>query len=486
MIQQQVRAARIGAGISARSLARLAGVARSDLERFEAGGNFTYEFLMKLLPHIPGLTELSIGPVRLTFPRAELRGAIAELLGTGQRVLTLLDETATHDEGAAGGEAGIATGAAFGDWLAAGRGEGKKHASELLALPSSRWDRWLCDTPAARTAHTFFALVDAAHELLPRDPDRARSIAGLVVLWVDVLGLLELPGDREAAGTLLRGRAWIELGQAWREIEAAQAALQAFERATRILAGESFAIERLTAARGAAFARHLLGESDEALRILRAGIPSFLERGDRRNAMLSRADEGTILLRRGDVESAASLLEEALRDAVALDDAWSTGRILRLLGYSAAMQHDPAAAIGFLTRALMVFDDHDLSNEVAPALSMLSDLLADAKDLAEARERMETIAKAFLDAGRPLQAGWVPLQIVEMLAMDAGHEDRACALACDLLRTFTGAGMTEQAMRALEYVAHVAEERKLTSDDAREAAEFFRRLKSDPKAVFVA
>lgn len=98
MIHEQVRAARLAAGISVRGLAQLAGVAKSDIERFEAGRNFTYEFLMKLMPHLPGLTELQAGPVRITFPEAQFRNAVVDMIAAGLQVLAMLDGGGTGAE----------------------------------------------------------------------------------------------------------------------------------------------------------------------------------------------------------------------------------------------------------------------------------------------------------------------------------------------------------------------------------------------------
>lgn len=64
-LQDQVREARRAAKLSQEELARLAGVNRMDISRFEKGENVTMRKFLKIVNALPNLTELSLGTVQL-------------------------------------------------------------------------------------------------------------------------------------------------------------------------------------------------------------------------------------------------------------------------------------------------------------------------------------------------------------------------------------------------------------------------------------
>jgi transcriptional regulator with XRE-family HTH domain len=92
MLHEQIREARIKAGLSQVKLAELAGIQRSLVQNLEDGRNVTIDTLRKVVPHLPSLRSLNLGSFELmpSFS-TELRQGVQELVDAGQRLLDLID-----------------------------------------------------------------------------------------------------------------------------------------------------------------------------------------------------------------------------------------------------------------------------------------------------------------------------------------------------------------------------------------------------------
>jgi len=115
VLHDQLRAARIRAGLSQVQLARRAGIQRSRLRIFEEGGNITLETLAKLLEQLPDVRTLDFGGVEIRVPRSdqrdlrdvreamadfaagaqkmaeEIAAGVRKMAADGERVIELLD-----------------------------------------------------------------------------------------------------------------------------------------------------------------------------------------------------------------------------------------------------------------------------------------------------------------------------------------------------------------------------------------------------------
>jgi transcriptional regulator with XRE-family HTH domain len=93
MLHEQIREARIKAGLSQVKLAQLAGIQRSLVQNLEDGRNVTIDTLRKVVPHLPSLRSLNLGSSELMpSVAAELREGIQQLMDAGQRLLDILDQ----------------------------------------------------------------------------------------------------------------------------------------------------------------------------------------------------------------------------------------------------------------------------------------------------------------------------------------------------------------------------------------------------------
>lgn len=106
MIHDQLRQARIDRHLSRGQLSKLSGVPRERLRQIEAGANFTIETLLKLLPHLPDLKVIDLGPaeLRVAGPDAgALRDELAAWLESGRRLLTTMERISIAPQPAAAG-----------------------------------------------------------------------------------------------------------------------------------------------------------------------------------------------------------------------------------------------------------------------------------------------------------------------------------------------------------------------------------------------
>lgn len=369
----------------------------------------------------------------------------------------------------------------FIDWLNSGRAPADAHAAELLALPETAWDRWLSETRGARTAHLLFRLLDVAYDDLDRDPARAAAITALVLRHVDAV---EIPAEAGVAGSLLRGRAWTDRGNALLKTDDVRGALRAFERAAHILGTPPFAVECAAARRGEAFARHLLGDSTEALRIIREGLRVFEGHGDAEQVTRSRIYEGIVLFDCGDVKGAASRLAAALDEAAARQDTRTMSRLYNNLGQCAEVLEDRSAAVRYLTRALTLFEELGMTAERPIAVVGLAHVLAGEGLREQAIAELSEAQHTFLSTGRPLQAAMTALDVLELLVRAGDQEQRVSEMASALVHTFAEAGLTREAMRALAHVRAAAGRHALRVEDLQMARTFMDALTHDPRATF--
>jgi len=110
MLHEQVRRARIERGLSQVALAKLAGVPRSQLRKFESGVGITLTTFHKIIAALPNLERLTLGPTELQLQNVDveaLRSTLTELIAAAAGVLAVLQQAAPS----AGEQPGAAAGA---------------------------------------------------------------------------------------------------------------------------------------------------------------------------------------------------------------------------------------------------------------------------------------------------------------------------------------------------------------------------------------
>ena len=94
MIAEQLLRARMEHNLSRARLSELSGVPKERIRQIEGGANFTRDTLLKLLPHLPGLRTIALGPAELRVADSDLpaiREELARFLESGRRLLTMLE-----------------------------------------------------------------------------------------------------------------------------------------------------------------------------------------------------------------------------------------------------------------------------------------------------------------------------------------------------------------------------------------------------------
>ena len=93
MLNEDVRAARLAAGLSQAELARRAGIPRPQLRFLEDGGNVTIATIRKVAAVLPNLKRVSLGEVEITTPNPDLeeaRRAALDLFDVAKRLMAAL------------------------------------------------------------------------------------------------------------------------------------------------------------------------------------------------------------------------------------------------------------------------------------------------------------------------------------------------------------------------------------------------------------
>jgi transcriptional regulator with XRE-family HTH domain len=97
MIAEQLLRARTERNLSRARLSQLSGVPKERIRQIESGANFTRDTLLKLLPHLPNLRTIDLGPAELRVAGTDLpaiREELAHFLESGRRLLTMLERVA--------------------------------------------------------------------------------------------------------------------------------------------------------------------------------------------------------------------------------------------------------------------------------------------------------------------------------------------------------------------------------------------------------
>lgn len=103
MIGEQLLRARTEHNLSRAQLSELSGVPKERIRQIEGGANFTTATLMKLLPHLPNLRTIDLGPAELRVAASEvepMRQELAGFLEAGRRLLTMLERVSVVSQDA--------------------------------------------------------------------------------------------------------------------------------------------------------------------------------------------------------------------------------------------------------------------------------------------------------------------------------------------------------------------------------------------------
>ncbi|HUP60260.1 MAG TPA: helix-turn-helix transcriptional regulator [Thermoanaerobaculia bacterium] len=101
MLHDEVRHARIAAGLTQSALARLAGIPRKQVRALESGANVTLATLRQIVAALPNLKRVTLGGLEIAVANADLeeaRRAALDLFDVAKRLVAALGAAPASEE----------------------------------------------------------------------------------------------------------------------------------------------------------------------------------------------------------------------------------------------------------------------------------------------------------------------------------------------------------------------------------------------------
>lgn len=360
-------------------------------------------------------------------------------------------------------------------WLNGGLDAARRDAGEMTSRPRDAWPEWIEGHPHALTYQFANAILDASVAARDRDPAEAVALTGLLIERVE---RIPVPDAILRGG--LESRIWIEHGNALLLIEDAAGALDAFHYAQAVATSSpSLPLFAAMARRGAAYARHKMGHSEEALRIIREDIPVFEAHHALGDVLRSRFFEATIEYERDHFEPARRMFSSALALAERQRDDRMLARLYNNLGHCERQLGHRDAALSYLLQALVSFDRLGMTGEPFRAQWGIDLLRADEGAVTSAITALRALIDKLIAEDRMMEAARVALDVVELLVLSERHE-HVKKLASELVSVFDRANMPREKLRAFAALRAATAERVLTREDTRATRAELRVAVGDP------
>lgn len=355
--------------------------------------------------------------------------------------------------------------------------EGEQFGSILLREPAAGWRRMMRTDARYSSWGTLRYLLQAARDRFETQPTVAHQITAAVLDFVD-----DAHGPSAIFDTGLRGLAWKEHANACELVGDLREALAAAERAVAIY-GEVPAL-RVDQARAQLVVCKVLremGETTKALAIARACATVFEDYGELAAMNMARMFEGGVLFSCKRFADALQVFTDAMAKAEEGDDRATVARCLNCAAECARELGKLDIAHDFYNRALAHFEDLGFKDDATTVRWGFALCLAGEGKIAFAISELYKVRAVFLHLGMNGQAAGAALDIVR-LRFDQGEDVRD--LCADLVKTFTDAGMAQNAIEALAYVREQAKTGTLTPRKIARARTFFGELPHKPNLLF--
>ncbi len=196
----------------------------------------------------------------------------------------------------------------------------------------------------------------------------------------------------------------------------------------------------------------LRGDLEQAQTLLQAAVDQEPDNFWARHAL------ATVILNRGNAESAAEMLQTLLEEAKRDDRVFETASSLFLLGNTRLRQNDYTGAEALYREALAGFEALGMPHEQGKALTNLAITAGERRALTEERALLERAAQAFYDAGLESTPGHV-LGGLANNALDRGELEDAQRYFEQGLVVFREQGARDQEAVSLFSLSRVAQYR---------------------------
>lgn len=352
----------------------------------------------------------------------------------------------------------------------------------LATLPEAQWAAVVKADPSLTTIAVTRTLLSLAYDARLRTLDRAVWLAKIAIrvakdTWS---GQAHLDATIEAEGD-----AWREYAAALHAVREDSLAKFAAQRAHELYAlvpgtEKNDAILCLYEGR----ILHELGESESGLATVERGTNLLrdLFRDDKRYVQ-GRTMQAAILMDRGDYQEAARVLRSVVQLARDLGDTETYAHITHFIGRCMAKLGQIDEAKKVLGEAVKLFHELGMPTEPPRVRGAIADMLVAAGRYNEAIAELYMARQEFLALNLPVIAALVSLDVVDLLLVQQ-RTSEVEHLCNEMIRVFTAANLSRNALQALAHLKGLAEQSAVTSEDVQQVRAYLELLPTAPETAF--
>jgi len=341
------------------------------------------------------------------------------------------------------------------------------------------WLAALDERPELVNESLLRVLVLEAREAVDRDATRAAALARLAIRVAAV------PAISSPSATYLRGCARVELGNALRHLGEYAEALGVFEAAESDLDRDvmsAHALARCWYAGAAVFWKR--GDLVAASRHARRARILFALLGDpERTAHVDILKAG-IAFESGNAGEARDILTGVLKPLAASENMRSLASAWLSLGTAEGQLGNMAAAKVWFGKAAKAFNEKRVKPELARVWWSFGYYTALQEDRGKGLDRMRMARQQFEELKMRAEAGFVSLDIAEVLLIAPPRAREAAAVCRDAYALFRQTDIPRAAAKALTYLQDAAEKEHANAALVRSVRSYLTRLEREPTAVF--
>ncbi|MCU1347254.1 MAG: hypothetical protein JWO56_284, partial [Acidobacteria bacterium] len=341
------------------------------------------------------------------------------------------------------------------------------------------WFAALDERPELLNESLLRVLILEARETVDRDALRTAALARLAIR------VAEVPGIASPAIVYLRGCAGVELGNALRHLGEYTEALRVLEAAESDLDRDVMSAHALARCwyAGAAV-RWKRGDLVSASGYARRAGLLFTLLGDAERTAHVDILEAGIAFESGDAAAARNVLLRALKPLTVLEDARGLASAWLSLGTAEAQLGNMTAAKVWFGKAAKAFTAKRVKPELARVWWSFGYYSALHEDRGKGLERMRAARQQFEALKMPGEAGFVSLDIAEVLLMDPADAHAAAVDCRHAHALFRAADLQRAAEKALAHLQDAAEKHHANARLVRAVRSYLTGLERQPDAVF--
>jgi tetratricopeptide (TPR) repeat protein len=356
-------------------------------------------------------------------------------------------------------------------------------AAAVGGLTESDLDAWLArirSNTGARSEASIRDLLDAAFQLLDRVPARAERLYAFAITLTE-----SLPASPPLLVAALRGHAERGRANALRMLGQYRSAMDVLIDAEQHFVDArycSFEIGEVRYSRAG-----ILFKTEEWPKALEAAVQArriFEEEHDTTRALHAQLIEGCILVERGDLEEGRAVFVRLRKPFETRKHRDALARVYMNLGSCDLKRRETVIARHWLHRATQLFRELGMPSELARARWCSAKIAIVEGNRARGVRELRNAMRDFERLSMPADAGFVGLDLLEVLTKDAATAKESQKLARSLVDLFVTAGANVSAARAIAYLRDAATAQVADAALVAYVRRYVRRLDIEPDSAF--